>query len=236
MGHNFESALDRLHARVVGTWWLHPFTAITRALLVVGFVEPGLTKVLGHRFTSLPLSSPVGFFFEAFYRTGIWYQFVGVCQIAAALMLLVPRTAALGAVLYLVIIVNIFLITVGVGFTGTPFITGPMVLAALYLVCWDYPRWKGLLFGASVMPPAEAPPRALSTLRVLRVSGLVAATAFGVLGVLITVLAMRNGRHAVPQPAQICLVAAVAFAVVSLVGRGGRAAGGQAGSPSSTPS
>ena len=64
-----ELALDRLHARAVGTWWLHPFTAITRALLVVGFVEPGLTKVLGHRFTTLPLSSPVGFFFEAFYRT-----------------------------------------------------------------------------------------------------------------------------------------------------------------------
>lgn len=211
-----ESALDNLHARAVRGWWLHAFTAVTRALLVVGFVEPGLTKVLGHRFTSLPLSSPVGFFFEAFYRTGIWYRFVGACQILAALMLLVPRTAALGAVLYLVIIVNIFLINVGVGFTGTPFITGPMVLAALYLVCWDYPRWKGLLFGHTTALPVEAPPRAIGTLRVL---GFVAALAFGVLGVAITVLAMNNGRHAVPQPAQICLVAAVAFTVVSLMSR-----------------
>ena len=220
-----ELALDRLHARAVGTWWLHPFTAITRALLVVGFVEPGLTKVLGHRFTTLPLSSPVGFFFEAFYRTGIWYRFVGVCQILAALLLLLPSTAALGAMLYLVIIVNIFLITVGVGFTGTPFITGPMVLAALYLVCWDYPRWKALLFGNATASAVRVPPRAIGTLRALYISGYVVAAAFGGLGVLLTVLARAHGRHDVPQPAQICLVAAVAFAMVSLTARrrGGRA-------------
>jgi hypothetical protein len=174
----------------------------------------------------------VGFFFEAFYRTGIWYRFVGVCQILAALMLLLPGTAALGAMLYLVIIVNIFLITVGVGFTGTPFITGPMVLAALYLVCWDYPRWKGLLFGhITTALPVEAPPRAIGALRLI---GLVAAAAFGVLGVLITVLAMNNGRHAVPQPAQICLVAAVAFAVVSLADRGRRSCAGRPEASSST--
>jgi hypothetical protein len=133
-----ESALDRLHARAVGTWWLHPFT---------------------------------------------------------------------------------FLITVGVGFTGTPFITGPMVLAALYLVCWDYPRWKGLLFGRATALPVHAPQRAIGALRALYISGFVVAAAFGGLGVLLTVLARANGRHDVPQPAQICLVAAVAFAVVSLANR-----------------
>ncbi|HEU4584137.1 MAG TPA: hypothetical protein VFR95_00230 [Gemmatimonadaceae bacterium] len=230
-----ETALDRLHARVVDTWWLHLFTAVTRALLVVGFVEPGLTKVLGHRFTSLPLSSPVGFFFEAFYRTGIWYRFVGVCQITAALMLLLPWTTALGAILYLVIIGNIFLITVGVGFTGTPFITGPMLLAALYLVCWDYPRWKGLLFGAPTSVPAQLPTRAARKLRRLYIAGLVVAAALTALGVAVVLLARANGRPDIPFLAQLCIGMAVAFAIVVLAGRGGL---GTARRPelSSTPS
>ncbi len=139
------AALDRLHARVVRVAALHYFTAVTRVLLAVAFIPSGLKKVLNERFTTLPLTDPVGFFFEAFYRSGVWYQFVGWAQVTAAVLLLIPRTATLGAVLYLPIAVNVALVTIGVGFTGTPFITVPMALGALYLVCWDYDRWRDLL-------------------------------------------------------------------------------------------
>ncbi|MEJ7811059.1 MAG: DoxX family membrane protein [Gemmatimonadaceae bacterium] len=143
---SIERSLDRLHARARASRWLGRLTVLTRVLLALGFLPSGLTKVMGAHFTKLGLDDPVGFFFEAIYRTGIWYPFIGWCQVIAALLLLVPRTATLGAVLYFPIILNIFLITVGVGFTGTPFITGPMLLGATYLLCWDYDRWKGIVW------------------------------------------------------------------------------------------
>jgi uncharacterized membrane protein YphA (DoxX/SURF4 family) len=139
------SALDRLHARVVRVPALQYFTALTRVLLAVGFLPSGIKKILNLRFTSLPVSTPVGFFFEAFYQSGVWYQFVGWAQVVAAVLLLVPRTATLGALLYFPIIVNVALVTIGVGFRGTPAVTVLMALASLYLVCWEYDRWRALL-------------------------------------------------------------------------------------------
>lgn len=144
--------LDRLHARMRRSRWLLLFTWFNRVALAVGFLPPGAKKLLGHRFTGLPLEDPVGFYFEAFYRTGPYYRWVGAMQILAALLLLVPRTALLGAMIYLPIILNIFLITLSMRFAGTPFVTGAMLLACLYLLAWDYPRWKGIL------PFGERPP------------------------------------------------------------------------------
>ena len=134
-------------------WWiaarrhrvLHWFAWLNRVLLAVAFLPSGVTKLLGHRFTRLSLADPVGFFFEALYRTGIYWRFLGFAQLTAALLLLIPRTQALGALMYFPIILNIFLITVGIGFTGTPYITGAMLLGSLYLVCWHYDSWRSLI-------------------------------------------------------------------------------------------
>ncbi|HET6668759.1 MAG TPA: hypothetical protein VFH15_00875 [Pyrinomonadaceae bacterium] len=43
---------------------------------------------------------------------------------------------------YFPLILNIFVITVSMHFTGTPVITGLMLLANIYLLCWDYDRLK----------------------------------------------------------------------------------------------
>lgn len=48
--------------------------------------------------------------------------------------------------MFLPIIINIAVLTNSVGFAGTKYITILMTLAAIYLVCWDYDRWKTLLF------------------------------------------------------------------------------------------
>jgi uncharacterized membrane protein YphA (DoxX/SURF4 family) len=131
--------------------WLHEnkgarrFTVLNRILLAFAFLPSGFVKLAGERFTRLGIDSPVGFFFEAMYRTGGYWQFLGFMQLLAALLLLIPRTAPLGAVLYFPIILNIFLITVSLGFRGTPVITGLMLLASSWLVCWEYKRWKPLL-------------------------------------------------------------------------------------------
>ncbi len=135
-------SLDQLHARVKKNRLLKIFTVFTRILLALAFLPSGLTKVLGNRFTVLGIDDPVGFFFEALYRTGFYWRFLGICQLTVALLLVVPRTATLGALAYFPLILNIFVITVSMGFTGTPLITGLMLLASIYLLCWDYDKLK----------------------------------------------------------------------------------------------
>ncbi|HYG12081.1 MAG TPA: hypothetical protein VD835_19195 [Pyrinomonadaceae bacterium] len=139
-----QSALDRAHAGVRENSWLRIFTVFTRILLALGFTPSGITKVLGNRFTILGIDNPVGFFFEAMYRTGFYWRFLGLCQLAAALLLLIPRTATIGALVYFPLILNIFVITVALEFRGTPIITGLMLLANIYLLCWDYDKLKRL--------------------------------------------------------------------------------------------
>ncbi|HEU4327215.1 MAG TPA: hypothetical protein VFS21_29005 [Roseiflexaceae bacterium] len=41
---------------------------------------------------------------------------------------------------------NIAVLTTALPFGGTPLITWPMLLAALYLLCWDYDRSKPLIW------------------------------------------------------------------------------------------
>jgi uncharacterized membrane protein YphA (DoxX/SURF4 family) len=141
-----EPTLDQWHATARDNRWLRRFAWLNRILLALAFLPSSMTKILGHRFTVLGLDNPVGFFFEAMYRTGIYWQFIGIMQLTAAALILIPRTHALGSLVYFAIAINIFLITVGIGFQGTPVITGLMLLASLFLVCWHYDAWKRLVF------------------------------------------------------------------------------------------
>lgn len=143
-----ERALDRAHAAVVRNPWLQRFAAFTRVLLAVGFIPPSIPKILHQPFTVLPETNPVGAYFAALYRTGFYYEFIGWGQITAALLLLFPRTAHLGALLFLPIIMNIAVLTFSVGFKGTVYISALMLVAVLYLVAWEYDRLKPILFSA----------------------------------------------------------------------------------------
>ena len=146
--------LARLHAAARRQPWR--FTLMNRLLLAMAFIPTGLVKATGQRFTLLPVEHPVGFFFEAMYRTGPYWVFIGGVQVAAGVMLLVPSTAALGALLFLPVGVSIFLITWGVGFQGTVYVTAGMLLAVIYLVCWDGDRmWRA---AAQLLGSAEHPP------------------------------------------------------------------------------
>ena len=126
--------------------WLQIFTAFTRCLLAVGFIPPSITKILHHPFTILPDSNPVGHYFNALYNTGFYYEFIGWAQLTAALLLLFPRTAHIGALMFLPIIANIAVLTTSVGFVGTWILTIFMTLAALWLTAWEYDRLKSVLF------------------------------------------------------------------------------------------
>lgn len=148
--------LDRWHATARRQVWLGRFAVLVRLLLALGFTPSGWTKLVGHRFTLLPVEDPVGFFFEALYRTGFYWNFLGFIQLLAAALLLIPRCTTLGAVLYFPIILNIFLITLSMHFQGTPVITGLMLLGSVYLLCWDYDRWRPLFVRSAAQAASPA--------------------------------------------------------------------------------
>src|SRR6185295_8799078 len=131
---------DRWHQRLIDSPWRRTLTIVVRVLLALGFMPSGWVKLAGHRFTTLPVSDPVGYFFDGFFSAQPYYRFVGAAQLTAALLLLFPRTAALGAAIYFPIILNIFVITLSIGdaFGGTRIITGLMLVATSYLLLWDY--------------------------------------------------------------------------------------------------
>jgi len=139
-----REVVDRLFARVRAQPFFWRMTLFTRILLAAGFIPTGLVKLLGERFTLLPPDTPIGAFFEAMYQTGLYWRFLGASQVTAGLLLLVPRWAHLGALLFLPIVANILVVTVALSFTGTPVVTALMLLAVVYLCAWDYHRIRAV--------------------------------------------------------------------------------------------
>lgn len=141
------ATLRRLHERARAVPALHRLALTSRLLLALAFVPTALVKVQGMRFTQISSSTPIGYFFEAMYQSGIYWRFLGWSQLIAGALLLVPRTSTIGALLFFPIILNIFIITVALHFTGTPVVTGLMLLASLFLLCWDYHRFAAIIWG-----------------------------------------------------------------------------------------
>jgi uncharacterized membrane protein YphA (DoxX/SURF4 family) len=141
---NLLAKLDHLYDECRRNRWLRYFAVFCRFALALGFIPSGIVKVMGDRFTALPPNHPLGHYFDALHRTGFYYTFIGMSQLTAALLLLIPRTALLGALLYLPIIFNICVLTYATRFEGTRIVT-LMLLANLYLLWWDYARLKYVL-------------------------------------------------------------------------------------------
>jgi len=154
--------LDGIHASMTHRWYLQLFTAFTRILLAVGFIPPSYTKIMHRPFTVLPDSNPVGHYFNALYQTGFYYEFLGWGQMIAAILLLFPRTAHWGALMFLPIIVNIAVLTASVGFKGTWVITLLISFAAFWLVAWDYDRLKSIIFSTRDQATRKLPYQLIS--------------------------------------------------------------------------
>ena len=137
--------LDALNVRVMQPPAAARLTQMSRILLAVAFIPTGSVKLMGERFTSLGVNTSVGAFFEAMYQTGGYWRFLGLSQVLAGVLILIPATAFYGALLFLPILVNVVVITIAIEFKGTPMITVPMLLANLWLLAWDWPRWRAVL-------------------------------------------------------------------------------------------
>lgn len=173
-----ESILDSIHQSIVHRWYLQLFTVFTRILLAVAFIPPSYKKILHQPFTSLPDSNPVGHYFNALQGTGFYYEFIGWAQMIAAILLLFPRTAHFGALLFLPIIANIAVLTTSVGFKGTWLLTIFMTLAATWLVTWEYDRLKPIIFENRTMNARRLPLQFLSVPLFFAAGGVAAGIAF----------------------------------------------------------
>ena len=136
--------LDKIHFEARRNKWLGYFAIFCRVALAAGFIPSGMQKVLGERFTTLAINHPMGNFLEAFHHTGYYYPFVGIMQVTAAVLLLIPRTVTIGAFIYFPIILNICILSLAVRFDGSQVTSPLMVCAVLFLLCWDYHKFKNI--------------------------------------------------------------------------------------------
>lgn len=136
--------MSNLYEKLKSNIYLNLFVIFTRYLIGFAFVPSGLTKLLGLRFTVLPVTHPVGYFFETFYQFGLYWNFLGLVQVVAGFLLITQRFSTLGAILFSGIMVNIWMITFSIDFGGTIFITTGMLLASFMLLAWDWDKLQVL--------------------------------------------------------------------------------------------
>lgn len=138
--------LEQYYIKVRQNKWHWLFSIFCRLTLAFAFIVAGIVKIVGERFASgLSDFHPMGAYLEALHHTGYYYTFIGIAQVLAATLLLIPRTVILGALLYLPIIVNILILSYAVRFEGS-IVTSPlMVLANLYILAWNYDRLRFVL-------------------------------------------------------------------------------------------
>ncbi|WP_431210078.1 hypothetical protein ACQ86N_28945 [Puia sp. P3] len=139
------SKFEEIYHEAKSDKWFKGFAVFCRIALAVSFIPTGIVKILSQRFAEgLPHNNPLGHYFDALLLTGYYYNFLGWVQVVTAILLLIPRTALLGALLYFPIITNICVLTYAVRFDGTRMNTMAW-LACLFLLVWDYDRLKPVL-------------------------------------------------------------------------------------------
>ena len=159
---SISGRLNHVYYEAKGNKWFNHFAVFCRIMLALGFIPSGFVKVMGERFASgLSANHPLGHYLEALYHTEYYYTFIGISQLVIALLLLIPRTALLGALMYFPIILNICVLAYAVRFEGTRIAT-LMVLANLYLLWWDYDRIKYILPFKQVREDSSASEKQLS--------------------------------------------------------------------------
>lgn len=137
--------IEEIYHEAKADKWFKKFAVFCRIALAASFIPAGFVKIMGERFAAgLPPNNPLGHYFDALYQTGYYYTFIGIAQIIIAILLLIPRTSLLGALMYFPIIVNICVLTYATRFEGTRLVT-MMVLASLFLLIWDFDRLKHIL-------------------------------------------------------------------------------------------
>jgi apolipoprotein N-acyltransferase len=79
------------------------------------------------------------------YETGFYWNFIGYFQIVIGILVFFNRFVVLSSLLMMPVTINIFLISVSLRMTGTPFITSAMVLGNTFMLLWHYENYLPLV-------------------------------------------------------------------------------------------
>lgn len=165
---NLFYSLHKLKTKI----WLQLFVIYTRYLIGAAFVFASVVKIQGKRFTTIDgINEPINsawHMFETLYQSGLWWKVMGLGQLIAGLLLMTQRYAKLGALMFLPIVANVFVITLSYDFRGTPIITGLMLIANILLVLWDWDELKVLVNKTPVIPQ----PNRFENMRIWEITGL----------------------------------------------------------------
>lgn len=165
---NLFYSLHKLKTKI----WLQLFVIYTRYLIGAAFVFASVVKIQGRRFTTIDgINEPINsawHMFETLYQSGLWWKVMGLGQLIAGLLLMTQRYAKLGALMFLPIVANVFVITLSYDFRGTPIITGLMLIANILLVLWDWDELKVLVNKTPVIPQ----PNRFQNMRIWEITGL----------------------------------------------------------------
>ena len=137
--------LSSIYVRVRTYYPLNLMVWLTRYLIAFAFIPSGMKKILGQRFTNIGTDNPIGYFFEALFRTGMYWNFLGWGQLIAAILMMTQLFSTLGNLIFFFIVSNIFIITVSMHFTGTWLIALLMLFASTCLLLWDANRLQYII-------------------------------------------------------------------------------------------
>lgn len=112
------------------------------------FIPSGLLKIQGKRFSSLCPEMYADIFFQQLQNTGIYWNFLGFCQLLTAFLLYSQRYTVLGVLMFFCICANIFVFTVSMGMNDKTLIMVFMLAIAALLIFWDWNKIS-VLFGLS---------------------------------------------------------------------------------------
>ncbi len=130
---------------------------VARIAIALLYIVTGLQKLPSGYPPIASSGSPVGEFFKAMIDIGFYWKFVGVAEILAAVLLLIPRLATLGALLLMPIAVNVWVITISLypHFGNTLYLNTIVVALLIFLLAMDWPKLKFVL---KKYPPASLEP------------------------------------------------------------------------------
>ena len=93
--------IEEIYYEAKSDKWFQNFAVFCRVALAASFLPAGFVKIMGEQFAEgLPHNNPLGHYFDALLLTGYYYTFIGIAQVIIAILLLIPRTSLLGALMY----------------------------------------------------------------------------------------------------------------------------------------
>jgi hypothetical protein len=89
------------------------------------------------------------------YELATYARFIAWSEATIGALLLTRPFATLGAIMLVPLVLNILMVTVSMRWRGTPVVLSGFLLMNLYLLAYDFHRWKSVIGMAP--PPADPP-------------------------------------------------------------------------------